>query len=329
MLEVRNLGVSFRMGDDFVPVTRELDFSLAQGATLGIVGESGSGKSVTSLAIMGLLPKRGARVEADRLSFDGKNLLALSPEEWRRMRGKDVAMVFQDPMTSLNPLMRCGEQIAEAIRQHQGKGRTQARSESLDLLARMGISDPERGFRSFPFELSGGMRQRVMIAMALSCRPKLLIADEPTTALDVTIQAQILKLIRDLQKDFGMGLILITHDLGIVRDMVEELIVMYAGRVVERGLAARILSRPSHPYTLGLLKSIPSLESKSARLASIEGVVPKPTDEVPGCRFHPRCFMAVDACRQRVPPLEGAPEQSSACIRREELLALKIPEAAA
>ena len=319
MLEIRNLGVAFKMEDEFVPVTKGVDFTLEAGATLGIVGESGSGKSVTSMAIMGLLPQRSARVTADALSFSGKDLLKLSPGEWRGLRGKDIAMIFQDPMTSLNPLMRCGEQIAEAIRFHQGKGRREAKMASIGLLDRMGIPNPERRVEAYPFELSGGMRQRVMIAMALSCRPKLLIADEPTTALDVTIQAQILRLIRELQKDYGMALMLITHDLGVVADMVEDLLVMYAGRVVEKGKAAEILGRPSHPYTLGLLRSIPSLDRKVDRLASIEGVVPKPTDRVPGCRFHPRCFMAVEACKAREPALEGDSGQCSACIRRAEL----------
>ncbi|HLP42220.1 MAG TPA: ABC transporter ATP-binding protein [Fibrobacteria bacterium] len=320
MLDVRNLSVSFRMGADFVPVTREVTFRLEAGGTLGIVGESGSGKSVTSMALMGLLPKRGSKVEADHLAFDDKDLRTLDPAGWRSLRGKEVAMIFQDPMTSLNPLMTCGEQIAETIRLHQGRGRGEARSVAIDLLDQMGIPNPEARYKAYPFELSGGMRQRVMIAMALSCRPKLLIADEPTTALDVTIQAQILRLIRDLQKSHGMGLILITHDLGIVRDMVEDLLVMYAGRIIERGKATEVLARPTHPYTVGLLRSIPTLDSRVARLASIEGVVPKPTDQVSGCRFHPRCFMAVEACRQSVPPLEGGAGQQSACIRRDELV---------
>jgi peptide/nickel transport system ATP-binding protein len=321
MLEIRNLGVAFGTGGAMVPVTREIDLDLGAGGTLGIVGESGSGKSVTSMAVMGLLPRRGSRVTADRLAFDGKDLLSLDPAGWRALRGKDIAMIFQDPMTSLNPLMTCGEQIAETIRFHQGLGRAEARTRATDLLAQMGIPAPESRYKAYPFELSGGMRQRVMIAMALSCRPKLLIADEPTTALDVTIQAQILRLIRDLQKTYGMALVLITHDLGIVRDMVEDLAVMYAGRIVERGRAADVLGRPTHPYTVGLMKSIPSLDTRARRLFSIEGTVPRPTDEVPGCRFHPRCFMAVEECRMRVPPLAGDARQRSACIRREELIA--------
>ncbi|MDB5105380.1 MAG: oligopeptide/dipeptide transporter, ATPase subunit [Fibrobacteres bacterium] len=325
MLQVTNLSVAFKNGPDFVPVTKGIDISLEAGATLGIVGESGSGKSVSSLALMGLLPKRSSRVTADRMMFDGRDMLKMSPSEWRGVRGKDIAMVFQDPMTSLNPLMRCGEQIAEALRFHQGKGRREARVAAIALLDRMGIPDPERRVEAYPFELSGGMRQRVMIAMALSCKPKLLIADEPTTALDVTIQAQILRLIRDLQKDFGMALMLITHDLGVVRDMVEDLLVMYAGRVVEKGKAAAVLERPTHPYTLGLLRSIPSLNRKVQRLESIEGVVPKPTDFVPGCRFHPRCFMALEACKQAEPALEGGASQCSACIRRMELMGNPVP----
>jgi oligopeptide/dipeptide ABC transporter ATP-binding protein len=323
MLEVKNLSVAFRMGNQdskFVPVTAGIEFSLEAGATLGVVGESGSGKSVTSMAVMGLLPKRSAQVTADKLVFNGKNLLTLPPREWQNLRGREIAMIFQDPMTSLNPLMRCGEQISEAIRFHQGKGRGEAKLASISLLEQMGIPNPERRYRAYPFELSGGMRQRVMIAIALACRPKLLIADEPTTALDVTIQAQILTLIRDLQKTYGMALMLITHDLGIVQDMVQELMVMYAGSVVEKGRASQILKTPTHPYTLGLLKSIPSLDRKVLRLASIEGVVPKPTEIVPGCRFHPRCFMTEEACKQKMPALEGDRIQSSACIRRSELL---------
>lgn len=323
MLDVKNLGVSFRMGDErgqFVPVTMGVDLHLGAGDTLGIVGESGSGKSVTSMALMGLLPKRSAQVTADKLEFNGKNLLTLSEGEMRQLRGKDIAMVFQDPMTSLNPLMRCGEQIAETIRFHQGKGRDEAKLASISLLEQMGIPNPDRRYFSYPFEMSGGMRQRVMIAIALSCRPKLLIADEPTTALDVTIQAQILGLIRDLQKSYGMALMLITHDLGIIQDMVENLSVMYAGRIVEKGTAKAILASPTHPYTLGLLKSVPSLETKVERLASIDGVVPKPTDLVLGCRFHPRCFMAAEECKKTVPNLEGDALRSSACLRRQELI---------
>ncbi len=344
MLEVKNLSVAFKMSlglsngsvqdeNSFTPVTSGVDFKLAAGATLGIVGESGSGKSVSSMAIMGLLPKRTSRVTADILKFQDKSLLDLNPKEWRQLRGRDIAMIFQDPMTSLNPLMRCGEQISETIRLHQGKGKAEAKKQSIELLEQMGIANPERRYLSYPFELSGGMRQRVMIAIALSCQPKLLIADEPTTALDVTIQAQILNLIRDLQKKNGMALVLITHDLGIIQDMVQDLVVMYAGRIVERGKTDAILRKPSHPYTLGLLNSIPNLDRKVSRLESIEGMVPKPTDTVNGCRFHPRCFMALEACQKSIPPMVGngnlisEEAQSSACIRREELLAKSMANA--
>lgn len=319
MLEVRNLGVAFRMEGKWVPVTQDVEFSLAEGGTMGLVGESGSGKSVTSLALMGLLPRRSAQVTADKLEFQGADLLTLSARGWRELRGRDIAMIFQDPMTSLNPLMRCGEQIAESIRYHQGKDRREAKIQAVELLGRMGIPDPEKRSGSYPFELSGGMRQRVMIAIALACRPKLLIADEPTTALDVTIQAQILDLIRGLQKDMGMALLLITHDLGIVKDMVSDLMVMYAGRVVERGRADKILASPSHPYTHGLLRSIPDLSRKQSRLSAIEGMVPKPTETVPGCRFNPRCFLADEECRRETPAWFGPKDQQAACIHVEKL----------
>ncbi len=324
MLTIENLSISFRIGEAFVPVTRGVSLRLEKGRTLGIVGESGSGKSVTMLAAMGLLPKVSSRVEADTLQFEDKNLLALSESQWRKVRGKEIAMVFQDPMTSLNPLMRCGEQISESLRLHQGKSRSAARTLAVELLERMDIPNPSDRYSNYPFELSGGMRQRVMIAVALACKPKLLIADEPTTALDVTVQAQILKIIRDLQNDFGMSLILITHDLGVVQDMVDELAVLYAGGVVEKGVTREIMRRPSHPYTQGLIDSIPSLEKRVSRLHSIEGVVPAPTEIVAGCRFHPRCHFVEPVCHSRVPELVGKTSQQSACLRREEFLA-RIP----
>ncbi len=320
MLTLKNLSVSFRIGESFVPVARRISLQLEKGRTLGIVGESGSGKSVSMLAVMGLLPRRTGKVEADILTFEDKNLLSLSEREWRKVRGKDIAMVFQDPMTSLNPLMRCGQQIAESLMLHQGKTRSAARSLAVELLERMDIPNAPERYYNYPFELSGGMRQRVMIAVALACKPKLLIADEPTTALDVTVQAQILKIIRDLQRDFGMSLILITHDLGVVQDMVEDLAVLYAGEVVEKGVAREILRKPSHPYTQGLIDSIPSLEKKVSRLHSIEGVVPAPTDEVTGCRFHPRSHFMETICRTQIPVLAGESVQQSACLLRNEFL---------
>ncbi len=325
MLTLKKLSISFRMGENFVPVARDISLELEKGRTLGIVGESGSGKSVSMLAVMGLLPRGTSRVQAESLSFEDKNLTALTEKEWRKVRGKDIAMIFQDPMTSLNPLMRCGEQIAESLILHQGKTRSAARMAAVELLERMDIPNAAERYYNFPFELSGGMRQRVMIAVALACKPKLLIADEPTTALDVTVQAQILKIIRDLQRDLGMSLILITHDLGVVQDMVEELIVLYAGRIVERGRTGRVLNSPSHPYTRGLIDSIPALERRVRRLHAIEGVVPQPDEIVPGCRFHPRCHMAVQACRESAPELVGLKDQQSACFRRDELASASSP----
>jgi oligopeptide/dipeptide ABC transporter ATP-binding protein len=312
MLEVRNLSVSFKMGETFVPVTRDVEFSLEAGATLGIVGESGSGKSVTSLAIMGLLPKRGARVEADRLAFAGRDLLTLKPEEWRALRGKDVAMIFQDPMTSLNPLMKCGEQIAEAIRHHQGKGRAEARTQSVELLARMGIADPERGFRAFPFELSGGMRQRVMIAMALSCRPKLLIADEPTTALDVTVEKQILELMMKMKDELGLSIIMITHNLPVALNYCDRILVMYAGKAMEAGTALQLVSHPAHPYTRALFSSNLEIGKRGTRVESIKGNIPPLTQLPSGCRFHPRCPLATDKCRSEEPLLKQLANGSEA-----------------
>ncbi len=318
MLEIKGLSVAFKMSQEFVPVTRDISFNLSAGETLGIVGESGSGKSVTSMALMGLLPKQHSRIRAEALRFEGKDLLAQTDSEWRNLRGKDISMIFQDPMTSLNPLMTCGEQIAETMRLHQRLTHSQAKLATLELLEQMGIPDPQKRYRTYPFELSGGMRQRIMIAIALSCRPKLLIADEPTTALDVTIQAQILNLIRDAQKKYGMALILITHDLGIIQDTVNRVMVMYAGNIVEQGATHKILNHPTHPYTHGLMQSIPKLKGHVKRLHSIEGVVPRPDDFIAGCRFHPRCEFKKDLCLANTPQLMGDDFQSAACLRKGE-----------
>ena len=321
MLEVQALRISARTRQGELPLVRGLDFELAPGGTLGLVGESGSGKTVTCLALLGLLPRRSLKVEAGRLRFAGRDLLGLSSREWRRLRGRDVAMVFQDPMTSLNPLMHCGEQVAEAIRAHQGQGRGEAKRRAVELLEQMGLEDPERRYRQYPFELSGGMRQRVLIAVALSCKPKLLIADEPTTALDVTLQAQILDLIRERQRKDGMALILITHDLAVARGNVDELMVLYAGEAVERGPASQVLEGPRHPYTLGLLQSLPPWEARMPRLLAIEGVVPHPGETISGCRFHPRCAFAGDRCRREVPVLTGRNGHFGACHFSEQISA--------
>lgn len=318
MLEVRALRVAFASDRDpsaSVEAVRGLDLDLEAGGTLGLVGESGSGKSVTSLALMGLLGS-AARVSARTLRFEGRDLTANGPRDWRALRGRRIAMVFQDPMTSLNPLMTCGEQVAEGMRLHLGQTRRQAKSATVGLFERMEIAEPERRYSQYPFELSGGLRQRVMIAMALACKPKLLIADEPTTALDVTVQAGILRLLRERQAEEGMALLLITHDFGVVADMVEKVQVLYAGAPVESGPTRDVLRQPRHPYTLGLLRSVPPLRRRLDRFEAIAGTVPAPDERIEGCRFHPRCFMAEARCRLEVPPGGGGGlghERRAAC----------------
>ena len=295
-----------------------VDLELERGRTLGIVGESGCGKSVLSLSVMGLVPRPG-RVAEGRVVLEGRDLLRLPPAEMRRVRGGQVAMIFQEPMTSLNPVHSIGAQIVEAMRAHEPKGQGSARDlreRAIEALRRVRIPSPERRFEEYPHQLSGGMRQRVMIAMALACNPRVLIADEPTTALDVTVQAQILDLLRELQAETGMAIILITHDLGVVAEMADEVAVMYAGRVVERAPVAAVFDDPQHPYTIGLLGSVPRLDEQRARLLAIEGSVPPPFALPPGCRFAPRCPFAVEACREGVPALRGIDAgHAVACIR--------------
>ena len=291
-----------------------VDLELERGRTLGIVGESGCGKSVLSLSVMGLVPRPG-RVAEGRVVLEGRDLLRLPPAEMRRVRGGQVAMIFQEPMTSLNPVHSIGAQIVEAMRAHE-PGARDLRERAIEALRRVRIPSPERRFEEYPHQLSGGMRQRVMIAMALACNPRVLIADEPTTALDVTVQAQILDLLRELQAETGMAIILITHDLGVVAEMADEVAVMYAGRVVERAPVAAVFDDPQHPYTIGLLGSVPRLDEQRARLLAIEGSVPPPFALPPGCRFAPRCPFAVEACREGVPALRGiGAGHAVACIR--------------
>ncbi len=298
-----------------------VSISIEAGRTLGIVGESGCGKSVLSLSIMRLLAQPG-RVTEGRIGFDGQDLLALPARAMRALRGREIAMIFQEPMTSLNPVHTVGFQIIEALRAHGAA--TDARATAIAALGRVRIPDAAAAMDKFPHQLSGGMRQRVMIAMAIACKPKLLIADEPTTALDVTVQAQILALLRELQAETGMGLILITHDLGVIAEMADEVAVMYAGKIVERAPAKNLFDDPQHPYTLGLLGSIPRLDLDRERLTAIEGTVPPPHAWPPGCRFTPRCPFAVTACEVAPPPLRevssgvlgvGAPGHQAACIR--------------
>ena len=293
-----------------------VSLSVEKGRTLGIVGESGCGKSVLSLSVMRLVPPPG-RIAAGRILFDGRDLLALPPAEMRDIRGRRIAMIFQEPMTSLNPVFTIGDQITEAIRAHDRSSSSAAlKSRAIAALERVRLPTPARQFDKYPHQLSGGMRQRVMIAMALACEPDLLIADEPTTALDVTVQAQILDLLRELQQQSGMAIVLITHDLGVVAEMADEVAVMYAGRVVERTRGADIFDDPQHPYTLGLLGSIPRIEETRPRLLAIEGTVPPPFDLPQGCRFNPRCVFADSGCTVEDPMLRpiGAAHEV-ACLR--------------
>jgi len=314
LLEVRDLHTHFHVMDGVVRAVDGVSFAIRPGQTLGVVGESGCGKSVTALTIMRLLDMPPARIgETSEIWFEGRDLLRLSEEEMRHVRGNDIAMIFQEPMTSLNPVFTVGDQIAEAVMQHHAVKRRAAMDKAIDSLKAVGINNPERRVMQYPHELSGGMRQRVMIAMALSCDPKLIIADEPTTALDVTIQAQILELIRTVQDDTGAALMLITHDLGVVAETVHDAIVMYSGRVVETGTVEEVLLAPKHPYTEGLLSSIPSKGKRGARLNVIKGTVPNPLNMPQGCNFAPRCPYRFDACGPHDPRIEDANPPDVAC----------------
>jgi len=315
LLELRKLAVSFATDDGIVRAVDGIDLALQRGRTLGLVGESGCGKSVTSLAVMGLLPPENSKVSG-QVHFEGRDLLTIPTRELRDLRGARLAMIFQEPMTSLNPSFTIGNQIVEAIQRHQGMDGAAAKARAIEVLRLVRIASPEKRFDDYPHKLSGGMRQRAMIAMALACGPQLLIADEPTTALDVTIQAQILDLMRGLRRDTGTAIILITHDLGVVAEMADDVAVMYAGQIVERAPVATLFARPEHPYTVGLLGSIPRLNEKRERLPSIEGRVPDMTQPPPGCRFAARCPFVESACRDSIPELvEVAPGHLTRCRR--------------
>jgi oligopeptide/dipeptide ABC transporter ATP-binding protein len=304
LLVVRDLRTYFFMPEGVVRAVDGVDLTVHRGSTLCLVGESGCGKSVTALSIMRLIPHPPGRIIGGQVLFQGRDLLTLSEAEMTRVRGKDISMIFQEPMTSLNPVFRVGDQVAEAVLLHEQVSRREAWHRAVEMLRRVGIPAPELRARSYPHELSGGMRQRVMIAMALACRPQLLIADEPTTALDVTIQAQILELMRQLKRDFGMSILLITHDLGVVAEMADEVAVMYAGKIVEQAPVGELFHAPQHPYTRGLLASIPTLETpKGQRLNVIKGSVPNPYRLPPGCAFVPRCPDAMPRCRTEPPPM--------------------------
>jgi peptide/nickel transport system ATP-binding protein len=316
LLDVRALKTFFQVEGGEVPAVDGVSFSIDPGRTLGIVGESGCGKSVTALSIMGLVPRPPGRIAGGEILFDGVDLLQLSTAALRELRGDRISMIFQEPMTSLNPVLTVGEQIVEGILRHRTMSRYAAKELAIEMLRMVHISSPEQRFGDYPHRLSGGMRQRVMVAMALACKPKLLIADEPTTALDVTIQAQILDLMRTLREETGTAIILITHDLGVVAELADDVVVMYAGRIVERATVAALFAEPQHPYTVGLLGSIPKLDIEQDRLAAIEGQVPNPLAPVAGCRFHPRCPFVIERCRQQDPPLvDLGSGHESACLR--------------
>lgn len=303
LLQVKGLKTWFDTDRGTVKAVDGISFSIRPAETLGIVGESGCGKSVTSLSIMRLLPRPAGRVAGGEIFFRGRNLLDLSEREMRSVRGNEISMIFQEPMTSLNPVFTVGRQIMEPLMLHQGLNRDEALDRSVEMLRVVGIPNPERRAREYPHQLSGGQRQRAMIAMALACNPSLLIADEPTTALDVTVQAQILELVNELKKTFGSAVMLITHDLGVIAQTAQRVVVMYAGKVVEEADVVPLFGDPLHPYTQGLLSSIPRLDEDRERLEVIPGVVPNPLDFPPGCRFHNRCPHCFDLCRREEPPL--------------------------
>ena len=315
LLSVKDLRTSFFTSDGEVRAADGVTFDIEEGRTVGLVGESGCGKSVTALSIVQLLSKDTGRIVGGSIEFNGKNLATLREEEMRRIRGNEISMIFQEPMTSLNPVMTVGDQIAETVRLHQGASRSQARERAIEMLQLVKIAEPHKRVGNYPHQFSGGQRQRVMIAMALACTPKLLIADEPTTALDVTIQAQILELIGELQQRFGMAVLLITHDLGVVAERADEVAVMYAGKIVESAKPEIIFSSPKHPYTIGLLDSMPTSRGSKRRLDAIPGMVPSPLQWPTGCRFRDRCGRADTRCAEAQPPLvEIAAQHRVACF---------------
>jgi oligopeptide/dipeptide ABC transporter ATP-binding protein len=327
VLQVDQLQTHFFTAVGTVRAVDGVSYELKSGETLGVVGESGCGKSVSALSILRLVANPPGRIVGGAIRFEGRNLLEVSETEMERIRGNEISMIFQEPMTSLNPLFTVGRQVSEAIALHQGLSRREAMDRAVEMLRQVYIPEPERRVHAYPHQLSGGMRQRVMIAMALSCNPKVLIADEPTTALDVTIQAQILDLMRELQKAFGTAIVLITHDMGVVAENADRVVVMYAGRKVEEAPAADLFDNPGHPYTRGLLGSIPHLDTAArsdgsrARLAEIKGMVPSLFDLPPGCSFAPRCGFATDRCRTAAPELaEQRPGHWVACWHADRLL---------
>lgn len=315
LLEVKNLRTSFHTRHGIVRAVNGVSFALEKGETLGIVGESGSGKSVTCYSLMRLIPQPPGRIEGGSALFDGLDLLNVPNDQLRRVRGKRISMIFQDPMTSLNPYLRISEQLAEPLLIHEKISRADAMQRAIKMLEEAGVPDAARRIRSYPHEFSGGMRQRVMIAMALITRPELLIADEPTTALDVTVQAQILELVKKMQRELGMAVIWITHDLGVVASFCKRVLVMYAGRIVESAVTEELYSKPLHPYTRALQKSIPALQSKGTELYTIPGLPPDLSKAIPGCPFVPRCEFAKEHCSQPVELKDVSTSHATACLR--------------
>ncbi|HYE82333.1 MAG TPA: ABC transporter ATP-binding protein [Clostridia bacterium] len=314
LLEVKDLKTYFYTVDGVLPAVDGISFSINKGETLGIVGESGSGKSVTARSVMRLIPDPPGKIEEGSILFNGEDILAKKEQDMQKIRGNKIAMIFQDPMTSLNPLFTIGNQIMESIMLHQRSSKKEAREKAIEMLKLVGIPSPERRIGDFPHQMSGGMRQRVMIAMALSCQPDLLIADEPTTALDVTIQAQILELISDIKEKFNMAVMIITHDLGVVAGVADRVIVMYSGKIMEYGDIRSLFSSPLHPYTRGLMDSIPKLDSEERRLKSIAGTLPSLTEHITGCRFASRCSVAKSLCHIKEPSLVDVDGRSVRCF---------------
>ena len=309
ILEVRDLCVEFQTVEGRVQAVDHLSYTLHKGEKLGIVGESGSGKSVSSLAMMQLIPNPPGRVTGGEILYKGRDLVKLSEKEMQKLRGNEISMIFQEPMTSLNPIIQCGKQIAESLRLHRGMNKKEAAAEAVRMMKAVGIANPEVRAHEYPHQMSGGMRQRVMIAMALACQPQILIADEPTTALDVTIQAQILDLIRDLNREMNAAVLFITHDLGVVSELCDTVIVMYTGHIVEQAPVRELFRDPKHPYTVGLLNAIPAITKERKPLKTIEGVVPNPTERIEGCSFWPRCPHASERCRKEAPPVTRPGEE--------------------
>ncbi|MBC5659162.1 ABC transporter ATP-binding protein [Anaerosacchariphilus sp. NSJ-68] len=308
ILEIKDLCVEFQTVEGTVHAVDHLNYTLHKGEKLGIVGESGSGKSVSSLGMMQLIPNPPGRITGGEILYHGKDLVKASEKEMQKIRGNEISMIFQEPMTSLNPIIKCGKQIAESLRLHRGMKKKEAMEEAVQMMHAVGIANPEVRAHEYPHQMSGGMRQRVMIAMALACQPQILIADEPTTALDVTIQAQILDLIRELNESMGTSVVFITHDLGVVSELCDTVIVMYTGHIVEQAPVKELFENPKHPYTRGLLNAIPRITKERNPLETIEGMVPNPNERIEGCSFSPRCPYATDQCRKAEPPMTELPD---------------------